>query len=61
MYNTGPELSFVGPFLDQNYLQRLAAGKELTVVVLFYLFVSICVFEFVCVLCLLIAVLLVGW
>ena len=54
MYNAGPELSFVGPVLDQNCLQRVAVGKELTSGIIFF-----CVFVFVFVLCLLIAVLLV--
>ena len=41
MYNARPDLSFVGPVLDQNCLQRLAVGKDLTVVVLFS-FVCLC-------------------
>ena len=35
MYNAGPDLSNVGPVLDQNCLQSLAVGKDLTVFVLF--------------------------
>ena len=55
MYNAGPDLSFVGPVMDQNCLQRLAVGRLNCGSNVF-----IFVFVFVCVLCLLIAVLLVG-
>ena len=50
MYNAGPELSFVGPVLDQNCLQRLAIGKELTLVVCFHLCVCVrlCPMSFNC-------------
>ena len=46
MYNAGPDLSFVGPVLDQNCLQRLAIGRLNCGSIVF-----LCVFVFVCVLC----------
>ena len=55
MYNVGPDLSFVGPVMDQNCLQRLAVGRLNCGSIVF-----ICVFVFVCVLCLLITMFLVG-
>ena len=55
MYNAGPVSEFCRPVLDQNCLQRLAVGRLNCGSI-----VIICVFVFVCVLCLLIAVLLVG-
>ena len=55
MYNAGPDLSFVGLILDQNCLQRLAVGRFNCGSIF------ICVFVFVSVLCLLIAVFFVAF